>query len=155
MNICSLHKTPYLDYCLTCLTLIQHQEGLSYSATIVPKIMEKKFETGYKTCYIDVDDTLVVYNSPKFYSATASTVDYKNGKVYFVRNQNNIDLLKHFYSLGYDILVWSKTGADWARLVCESIKVDKFVSAYLTKPTFYIDDKDVEEWIGPREWRKP
>lgn len=119
--------------------------------------MNKKYKSSYKTVFVDIDETLIHHKTGlvTWQLAHVYCVSYINGDVWFMKNLKNIKLVEHFYALGYDVLVWSKTGADWAELVCKKIEIDKYVKCYLSKPTFYIDDKDVSEWIGPREWKAP
>lgn len=108
---------------------------------------------GYKTLYVDVDETLAMSNLSNYEEKDWKTVHYVNGPIDIVPNEKNINLLTLFYKLGYTIIVWSKTGGDWARLVSETLGIDKMVAVYLTKPTFYLDDQEVTEWMGGRRWR--
>lgn len=118
---------------------------------MVPKI--NKEIVGQKTLYVDCDETLVMEDLSQFPNHKKLDLLYVNGPITVVPNQKNINLLTLFYKLGYTILVWSQTGSDWARTVCEGLNIDHMVAAYLTKPMFYIDDKPIETWVGPRRWR--
>jgi phosphoserine phosphatase len=70
-------------------------------------------------------------------------------------NTKNVNLLTKFYKLGYDVIVWSKTGSSWARAVVEALQLTEYVSHCLSKPDFIMDDQDVSRWIGPRCYRDP
>lgn len=113
------------------------------------------FIPAYKTVYVDVDDTLAMGNLSEYPTKDHVTVQYVNGPITVVPNQKNINLLTLFYKLGYTVIVWSQTGADWAKTISEAFKLEHMVTAYLTKPLFILDDKDVGEWMGKRRWRDP
>lgn len=115
--------------------------------------MNPKEIVGYKTCYVDCDETLVMGDLSKYPPTSVMTIAYTNGPIRVVPNKKNLNLLTLFYKLGYTIIVWSKTGSDWACLIGEALDIDHMVSAYLSKPLFYIDDKPVTEWMGERRWR--
>jgi hypothetical protein len=117
-------------------------------------VVNAKEIKGYKTCYVDCDQTLVMDNLSEYKPEEIFEIQYTNGPVRVVANRKNINLLTLFYKLGYTIIIWSKTGSDWATLVGEALGVDDMVSAYLSKPLFYIDDKDASEWIGERRYRE-
>ena len=107
----------------------------------------------YKTVYVDVDNTLV-QDSLKMGKGHPReiVVDYTNGPVWIVPNRKNIELVILFFKLGYKVVVWSKTGADWAELVCKAVGLDRCADIYLTKPMYYIDDEECSQWMGSRRW---
>lgn len=108
-----------------------------------------------KTLYSDVDDTLAMHNLSDYAVEEHISIDYTHGPMVIVPNKKNINLLTKFYKLGYTIILWSKTGGDWAQLVGKAIGIDHMVTLYVSKPMFLLDDKEFGEWIGPRLWRDP
>lgn len=108
---------------------------------------------GHKTLYVDVDDTIAMGNLSDYPEDNRTMVPYVNGEVAVVPNYKNINLMVYFHKLGYIIVAWSKTGGDWAHAVFNALGLEKYPVVYLTKPTFYLDDQDVNQWIGPRRWR--
>lgn len=110
--------------------------------------------TNYKTLYVDIDDTLLMSNLSEYPEGQQIDIQYTNGSIRVVPNQKNINLVVLFYKLGYNIIFWSKTGGDWAAAAARVLDLENVVSVCLTKPTFYMDDKDVTEWIGPRRYRE-
>ncbi len=108
-----------------------------------------------RTLYCDVDDTLLCHDKSEF--PIEQHVEVKcNGRTFVgVPHLKNINLLIKFYKLGYDIYVWSKTGESWARAVVDVLDLKEYVRDCLTKPDFYMDDRGVEGWIGPRVYRDP
>lgn len=106
-----------------------------------------------KTLYVDIDDTLLIHNKSE-YPVEMHIVVPHNGRVFVgVPHHKNILMMEKFYNLGYDIIVWSKTGAMYAQAVIEKLKISHPIKAVLSKPDFYLDDKGVEEWMGPRVYR--
>lgn len=106
-----------------------------------------------RTLYVDIDDTLLMHNLSDYGSLEAIMIEANGRQFWGVPNDKNILLVQKFYRLGYDIVAWSKTGKTWAKAVCKALDVAPFVSVYLTKPDFYLDDKPVEYWMGPRVYR--
>lgn len=113
----------------------------------------KKTVKSAKAYYSDVDDTLAMGNLSDYPETARIKVPYINGDVEIVPNKKMINLLTYFYKLGYDIIVWSRTGGDWAEAVGKALEIDHMVAAYLPKPLFYGDDQPVEQWMGPRRYR--
>lgn len=107
-----------------------------------------------KTVYCDVDETLVMSNLSDYDPALTINVPYKRGQNKVVPNQKNINLLIWFYKLGYDVHIWSKTGRPWAKAVGKALNLDFMKPKYLTKPDYYIDDLECQEWMGPRRYRE-
>ncbi len=106
-----------------------------------------------KAVYCDVDDTLVMMDLSSYPEAEKITLTYVHGPVTVVKNQPQINFLEYLHKLGWEIYIWSKTGADWAELVGKSLELPFPVKAYLPKPMMYVDDQDVSDWIGKRRWR--
>lgn len=113
-------------------------------------------KSNYKTVCVDVDKTLVFDTMSKHYDPERSLLlTYVNGAVSITPHTKNIELVKLFYKLGYEVIVWSKTGSDWAEAVCTEVGLRPYVSTYLTKPMYYIDDEECSKWMGQRRWLKP
>lgn len=108
-----------------------------------------------RTLYVDVDDTLLMHDRSAFVFTSEVTVKCKGRTFVGVPNKKNINLLVKFYKLGYDVIVWSKTGASWARAVGGVLGINEYVSHYLSKPDFYMDDRDAKDWMGQRVYRDP
>lgn len=105
---------------------------------------------------VDVDDTLIMWDVNSFDKPTNIIDVHMYGYVStLVPNKPNIELLKKFRRLGYDIIVWSQTGYDWAEAIVKALDLESYVSAYATKPKFYMDDLDSGAWMGKRIWKDP
>jgi len=108
-----------------------------------------------KPVYVDVDDTLVLWDVSAHPEGEAISVDFAGYTTHLVKHTKNINLVIKFAKLGYDVIVHSQTGHDWAEAISQAIGLDEYVKAYATKPKFYIDDLDASTWIGQRVWRSP
>lgn len=108
-----------------------------------------------RTLFVDVDDTLLLHNKSDYPLELHKHIPH-NGRVFVgVPHTKNILMMEKFFNLGYEIIVWSKTGKTYAEAVVRALQLTHEVSACLTKPDFYMDDKGMEEWMGPRVYRKP
>lgn len=108
----------------------------------------------HKVVGVDCDDTLVMWDISKYPDMPRITVDLC-GPVQLVVNQKNVNLVRKLAKLGYQIVVWSQTGYDWARVVGKAVGIDDVTSLYMTKPRYHIDDMPASVWIGDRLWRDP
>lgn len=108
-----------------------------------------------KTLYSDVDETLICHNLSEFSPEQRITVTCNQREFVCVPHVKNINLLIKFYKLGYDVFVWSRTGESWAKAVVNTLGLNEYVRACLSKPDFILDDKGADTWIGPRCWRDP
>jgi hypothetical protein len=114
---------------------------------------EYALHMNYKTVMVDVDKTLVYDTLGMPVGPTSIEVIYTNGPITVTPHAANIELVRIFYKLGYEVIVWSKTGEDWARLIVEAVGLQKEVSLCLTKPLYYFDDEDCGKWMGTRVWK--
>lgn len=95
-----------------------------------------------RTCYFDVDDTLVMWNYDiKNYIEIPS----ETGAMYVTRNDSHIELLINLKAIGWNIVVWSQGGSDHAERVIKALKLEKYVDIILPKPESYVDDIPFEQ----------
>lgn len=108
-----------------------------------------------KPAIFDVDDTLILWDKSAYPNAPTVTVSFgKHKDTVLAVHEKNVNLLKKFSRLGYQIMVFSQTGADWAKCIIDALGIEQFVDYYGTKPMFYIDDKGADSWMQ-RVWRDP
>lgn len=105
--------------------------------------------------YSDVDDTLLMHDLSSYSKEDQITIHCNGRDFVGVPNIKNVNLLIKFYKLGYDVVVWSKTGESWAKAVGAALGLDPYVRHYLSKPDFTLDDRDSASWAGIRVWRDP
>lgn len=108
-----------------------------------------------RTFFVDVDETLALHNLSDWAPEERVSVTCNGREFDVVPHRKSILLLVKFWKLGYDVIVWSKTGEDWANAVVDAFDLRQYVTICLTKPDFYMDDKPVEYWMGPRVYRDP
>ena len=104
--------------------------------------------------YVDCDDTLVLWDLSSYPDKPRLELDCW-GPVELVKHDKNINLVRKFAKLGYGIVVWSQTGAEWAQRVSEAVGISDIVTLYLTKPRYYLDDLPCQAWMGERLYRDP
>jgi hypothetical protein len=109
----------------------------------------------YKTVFVDIDETLLMSDLSEFPEESQIEIKYGPGSIAVVPNSKNVKLVQKFFKLNYAVVLWSRTGSDWAEAAGKALGIDSMVSLYLTKPQFYIDDKPCESWMGQRCWRDP
>lgn len=92
-----------------------------------------------ESVFVDVDDTLVFWKNNQTYSINTRLVD------------RLIALKKN---KGLQIVVWSAGGEKHARDICTEIGLYEYVSLFLTKPSYIVDDTPVDQWaimVDPKE----
>lgn len=107
-----------------------------------------------QTTYFDVDDTLIMWNPTEEQIA-------KYGMVYvspdmlettLVPHLPNIDQLRKHKLRGHTIIVWSAGGYQWAAEAIKFLQLEEYVDLVISKPTWFYDDKDAEEFMGKRQY---
>lgn len=101
----------------------------------------------------DVDGTLLL--TPQRTDPSDST--YR--EVYYPATQSNIKqrvnramvtLLKEEKSRGAFVIVWSRSGKEWAKNAVQALALEDYVDCVMAKPKSYFDDTPVEEWLKDR-----
>jgi hypothetical protein len=105
----------------------------------------------------DVDGCLVSYDyAPKKGYAFADVIDPVTQKYIRVRvNQAMVRLLKEEFQRGSYVIVWSRSGWEWARNVVLALGVEDYVMQVLSKPIVYFDDSPVNKWLRDRIFLEP
>lgn len=107
----------------------------------------KTILTSNKVVAIDTDDTLIAWNLSEYPAEGQITVKYKKRSVTVYPMSKNINLLRKFAKLDYEIIVWSATGADWAATIVKALGLENEVTVCMTKPRYYFDDQKADEWM--------
>lgn len=99
--------------------------------------------------FFDVDDTLVMWTLSQDNEIPTIEIKHEGFVEEAIPNIHNIAHLKKMKRRGHNVVVWSAGGASWARAVVESLELQKYVDAVLSKPDYYVDDiEDPREWMG-------
>lgn len=105
-----------------------------------------------RTVYFDVDDTLLEWRQCSEYDAGAVKVEHKGYELYKKEIAAHTDELRNQKMSGNTVIVWSAGGSEWAAAAVYALKLDKYVDVCLTKPDFYYDDKDVQDWFPEKRF---
>lgn len=110
-----------------------------------------------KLLFVDVDDTLIMWQwEPEYNEKTIFYKDpYTNKRFEVLPNRPNITLLKEKAFRGFTVVVWSAGGWQHAEAVVKALKLASYVDYVMSKPTAYVDDKDVNDWFPMRIYLKP
>lgn len=109
----------------------------------------------HKVVMVDCDDTLIMWQTSEYPELLLVDIPYGPYEPTVGINQKNVNLVKKLAKLGYTIICWSQSGFDWAQAVSRAVGLQEYVSLYLTKPRYYVDDLKSDAWIGERIWRHP
>ena len=99
-----------------------------------------------RTVFWDIDNTLVRWDFSKEEKEKFG-IEMQPG-VWFVPHRRHIQLLRHFHATGLLNVLWSAGGADWADLAAKLLKIEDCVDAVVSKPTWYTDDLEAEEFMS-------
>lgn len=94
------------------------------------------------SCPVDVDRTLVTIGHPE------GELTYMGRKIKV--HKGNIQALLNHKARGHLVIVWSDGGWEWARDVVEWLGIENYVDLCMSKPKWYIDDKDANDWAMER-----
>lgn len=102
----------------------------------------------YKVIFCDVDETLISWTVDK--EDCLNTTDERGKQVKVTPLHKNINVVKKLHSMGYDVVVWSRTGPQWAERIRQLVGLEDFTIGSIGKPMYYLDDKDCTDWMGER-----
>lgn len=102
------------------------------------------------TVYFDVDSTLVFTACEAPEQTVGARTIYINDRP-FVVHELHVAYIKDFAARGHNVIVWSQGGAEWAGKVVKALRLADYVTACLSKPLWYFDDKLAEDWLRPHQ----
>lgn len=100
-----------------------------------------------KNVMVDCDDTLILWH-PGSQDSTSIVIQDSLVKP----NTQVIETIKKLSRIGYNIIVWSAGGYEWASAVVSALELTSFVDIVMSKPEMYFDDIHCTEWMG--EWNR-
>jgi hypothetical protein len=106
----------------------------------------------------DVDGTLIVpYNVGGDYGRVIDIVDpvNNNKRIRMRVNEPMVRLMLEEKQRGGFIIVWSRSGFEWAANVIKAIGLEETVDLVMSKPVVYFDDMNVNEWLKDRVFIGP
>jgi hypothetical protein len=111
-----------------------------------------------QTRFFDVDGTLIVaYELGKSRGRVIDIVDPVNtGKRIRMRvNEPMVRLMLEEKQRGGYIIVWSRSGYEWAANVVKALCLEETVDIVMSKPIVYFDDVEVKDWLRDRVFIGP
>lgn len=104
---------------------------------------------------IDVDMTLIDYNTEGKDKRDLIQVGLVPGKeIWIYPIKEHIDQIKNFRAGNFYIIIWSGSGAAWAKHIIDKLGLTDYVDMIIRKPSWYVDDTPAEEWMK-RLYRYP
>lgn len=110
-----------------------------------------------ETAYVDVDETLICWAKGKdIHDPKTKPIEVVNGTLIVYLHINNIELVKNLFTIGWNIIIWSKGGSDHAEKVILAVGLKDYIHAIIPKPTTVIDDKSIAEQAKdwPNDYKK-
>lgn len=98
--------------------------------------------------YIDVDQTLLMWDKPEVPGENKIAMNYYGKTVFLTPHRPNIDLLKSWWGREYYVIVHSANGPVWAASAIKALDLEAFVEEAKAKPIKYLDDKPSQDWMG-------
>lgn len=104
--------------------------------------------------FFDVDDTLVMPNDGT--GTTVEVYDAVTNKFITMKvHKPMVRLLREEHHRGSYVVVWSRSGYEWAANVIKALDLVSYVHLVCSKPFAYFDDKDIAEWLPYRVYLQP
>ena len=113
---------------------------------------------------VDIDETLVFIHGPKMdgdglilrsYDLILTDPYGVLGDIYLTKHKPNINMIKRGYVRGQRYFAWTRAGYRWAEAVVKALDIEYCFEFCMTKPTKYIDDLPVQEWMTDRSYLDP
>jgi predicted phosphatase len=104
--------------------------------------------------YVDIDDTLLMHDDKiEIPDKTRIKMKLLGKDYYFIENTQNVETIKEMHKKGFVCVAWSAAGKKWAQQAVKALKLEKYFSHVLTKPMYYLDDKDPSSYMGKNLYR--
>lgn len=108
---------------------------------------------GDNAIYFDVDNTLIMWNPDPMDPNNMWIPSLKTGElVQLLPHKKHIDLLKHHARVGNTVIVWSKSGPQWAKHIVEQLYLTTYVDLVVGKPSCFYDDLKPEQFMGSHRY---
>ena len=102
----------------------------------------------------DCDGCLIVDSSES--DVIIEVVDpVTGGTIEVGLNLSMVRLLEEEFQRGSFIVVWSRSGWEWAKNIIEAAELTNKVHLVMSKPLVYFDDTPVENWLKDRVFIGP
>lgn len=105
-----------------------------------------------RIAFFDTDETIISHFP--VVGGTAYEVMFNGVTRTIYSMPKNIDLISELRLCGYQIVVWSLSGADHAERMVNLLGLGELVDLIVSKPNLYVDDKPFEDQFIPRVYKK-
>ena len=107
--------------------------------------------------FFDVDDTLLLYSWPTERDGEVIYVGIQGTKfsAKVVPHKEHIERLKLHKAWGNGVVVWSRSGWEWAKAAVIALGLEEYVDAVSSKPCYYYDDKKCCEFLKEHRYLTP
>ena len=105
--------------------------------------------------YFDVDDTLIMYKYPDHREDEAMDIFIENSllSARVVPHRRHVEMVKLHKAWGNGVVVWSRSGYEWAAAVVRALGLEAYVDACMAKPFYYYDDKKCCQILGEHRYQ--
>ena len=97
-----------------------------------------------KTVFVDVDETLILWKDDPT-DLRNSVIQVANGNLVVKFHRRHIELVKQFFVIGWNVIIWSQGGSDHAECVIKACKLEDHIHGIMPKPDVILDDKPIED----------
>lgn len=97
-----------------------------------------------KTVFCDVDETLILWKDDPT-DLQNSVIQVANGNLVVKFHKRHIQLVKQFFAIGWNVVVWSQGGSDHAECVIKACKLEDYIHLITPKPDVVLDDKPLKK----------
>ena len=110
---------------------------------------------GDNMAFFDVDDTLIMWEYPAERESEAIEVCIEGTLFYGkgVPHKRHIEMIKRHKAWGNGVVVWSRSGSEWANAVVKALGLENHVDLVMSKPYYYYDDKPCCKILGEHRYQ--
>jgi phosphoserine phosphatase len=111
---------------------------------------------GNNAAFFDVDDTLILYTYPDHRLDEEIEIGIEGSllQAKVVPHTRHVEMVKLHKTWGNTVVVWSRSGHEWARAVVEKLGLIDYVDVCMAKPFYYYDDKKCCQILGEHRYQQ-
>lgn len=100
--------------------------------------------------FFDVDDTLIhwKWDESRNDEVMEIAISENHYSAFVVPHKVHIERLRRHKVIGNAVVVWSRSGAQWAQAVVKALDLEGYVDLCISKPFYYYDDKKCCDILG-------